>query len=531
MLKEIGKVNPHQAYRLLQCLTVATRPLRVEELAEVLAVDFDGAEDGIPALNKDWRWDDEQQGVLSTCSSLIAVVDDTDGFSFCRVVQFAHFSVKEFLTSDRLADLEADLSRFHIRLEPAHTVITQACLAALLQSGSSDKANTISPLYKYAAEHWVDHAQFENVSLFVDAGMRRLFDPSKPYFAGWLKSHNMDEGWYSFLPGHSDTFGYYLDLLREPTFSVEGLAPLCLYHASLCGFTNLATFLISECPQHVNAVVGYNKSPLVAALLHRHWNVAELLYKNGAVVDVTAYQNRTPLHAASEGGIVEIARWLLDHGADPNAQEFDHTTPLHLAATQGHLDLVLTLLEHCVDLNVVKTNTRTPLHEASYHGHVDIVRLLIQHGAEVNTHIQGLLNLASTSGVIETVRLFIELGADVNTPDGTGSHALHPASFRGDIDVIELLFEHGADVNARDGSQQTPLHLALSSVSVQNVIPLVRHDIDIRDSTTAPGCHRQIRGSFCYCYSAGRRSTHRMPATWPLCIWRQQRRILKSFGY
>ncbi|KAH9039461.1 hypothetical protein EDB83DRAFT_2295745, partial [Lactarius deliciosus] len=105
MLKEIGKVNPRQAYRLLQCLTVATRPLRVEELAEVLALDFDGAKDGIPALNKDWRWDDGQQGVLSTCSGLIVIVDGVDEDSWNRswghrVVQFAHFSVKEFLTSD-----------------------------------------------------------------------------------------------------------------------------------------------------------------------------------------------------------------------------------------------------------------------------------------------------------------------------------------------------------------------------------------------------------------------------------------------
>ncbi|KAI9437139.1 hypothetical protein H4582DRAFT_1776167, partial [Lactarius indigo] len=129
MLKEIGKTNPRQAYRLLQCLTVATRPLRVEELAEVLALDFDGAKDGIPALNKDWRWDDEQQGVLSTCSSLIVVVNGVDENSRGdRVVQFAHFSVKEFLTSDRLANLEADISLFHIRLEPAHTVIARACL-------------------------------------------------------------------------------------------------------------------------------------------------------------------------------------------------------------------------------------------------------------------------------------------------------------------------------------------------------------------------------------------------------------------
>jgi hypothetical protein len=63
-----------------------------------------------------------------------------------RVVQFAHFSVKEFLTSDRLADIKADISRFHIRLEPAHTVIAQACLAILLQSDHDDRAKSTSPL-------------------------------------------------------------------------------------------------------------------------------------------------------------------------------------------------------------------------------------------------------------------------------------------------------------------------------------------------------------------------------------------------
>jgi hypothetical protein len=43
VLREIKKPNRDHARRLLQCLIVAIRPLRVEELAEVLAVDFDDA--------------------------------------------------------------------------------------------------------------------------------------------------------------------------------------------------------------------------------------------------------------------------------------------------------------------------------------------------------------------------------------------------------------------------------------------------------------------------------------------------------
>ena len=111
------QVNPEQVYRLLQCLAVSGWPLCVDELAEVLALDFDGTDDGIPVLNKGWRWDDKEQGILSICSSLIVVVDGyVDQFGETRVVQFAHFSVKEFLTSDRLIDMKTDISRFHIRL-------------------------------------------------------------------------------------------------------------------------------------------------------------------------------------------------------------------------------------------------------------------------------------------------------------------------------------------------------------------------------------------------------------------------------
>ena len=49
--------HPSHTHRLLQCLTVALCPLRVQQLAEVLAIDF--SETGeVSKLNKDWRGDD-----------------------------------------------------------------------------------------------------------------------------------------------------------------------------------------------------------------------------------------------------------------------------------------------------------------------------------------------------------------------------------------------------------------------------------------------------------------------------------------
>ena len=454
MLREIGRVNPDQAYRLLQCLAVATRPLRVDELAEVLALDFDEAKEGIPALKKDWRWDDQRQGVLSTCSSLIVIVNSKS--SKTQVVQFAHFSVKEFLTSDRLANLKADISRFHIHLEPAHTVLAQACLAILLHSDYNGVAKSCSPLSDYAASNWVDHAQFENVSSRVEDGMRRLFDPDKPYFKAWLRSYNIDTIWWSFDQDRDRS-----PLPPASTPSSEANASLCLYYAALCGFRDLTTHLIAEYPQHVNARVGHNQSPLAAALYNRHFQVADLLHQHGAVPPI-GYEGRTLLHAASEDGLMDVGQWLLNTGADPNAKDDYNVTPLHLAAENGHLELVRTLLQHSVDVNAATATLvdPTPLHKASRRGHVDIVRLLIQNGANVNTGVGRNwtpLHLVSFWGKAEIARVLIEHGADVNTRDGVHRTPLHVVS-RKAAEIVRLLIQRGADVHARSRRQSTPLH-------------------------------------------------------------------------
>src|ERR1700733_6221635 len=69
VLKDINEDNREHARRLLHCLAVAVRPLRVEELAEILAFDFDDIEGGIPKFQAGWRWKDHEEAVLSTCSS------------------------------------------------------------------------------------------------------------------------------------------------------------------------------------------------------------------------------------------------------------------------------------------------------------------------------------------------------------------------------------------------------------------------------------------------------------------------------
>ena len=195
ILRGINKAQKENARRLLQCLTVAARPLRVEELPALLAFDFQTtSERGIPTLREDWRWNDQEQAVLSTCSGLIAIVHN--GYS--RVVQFSHFSVKEYLTSPRLAQSRGDVSRFYVDLNAAHTILAQACLGTLLRldQKAGNSGSEWFPLVEYAAQHWTEHAQFENVSSRIR--MDDLFDGSKPHFAARLMVHDIDERWANF---------------------------------------------------------------------------------------------------------------------------------------------------------------------------------------------------------------------------------------------------------------------------------------------------------------------------------------------
>jgi len=58
---------------LFQFVAVASRPLLVEELAELLAFDFEVGP--IPKIHEGWRLEDPADAVLATCSSLFIIVD------------------------------------------------------------------------------------------------------------------------------------------------------------------------------------------------------------------------------------------------------------------------------------------------------------------------------------------------------------------------------------------------------------------------------------------------------------------------
>ena len=397
MLREIKKPNRDHARRLLQCLVVAIRPLRVEELAEVVAVDFDDAK-GIPKLKPSWRWEDQEQALLTSCSSLITIV----GTGRSRVVQFSHFSVKEFLTSARLGTSSQDVSRYHIVLAPAHTVLAEVCLSVflghLIEDSSNDKH---SPLTKYATEYWLRHAQFEEMASRI-RGIEYLFDLDKPYFAAWCQSQDIDT-----IPPYHSVFHF--------SSSRSKPASTPLYYAALCGFSNLVEQLIVKYPGHVNAIGGYYLTPAVAALAGRHFELARVLHRNGSSVEPRGEYGWSPLHSAAHNGDLEMVQVLLDYGLDVNSQSDEGSTPLFLRSWDFFNDrdprVVGLLLDHGADPNLRRHDGESPLHRASRYRRTEIARLLIEGGASVDVQDEAgktPLDVASEPGHDDIVKLLLE---------------------------------------------------------------------------------------------------------------------------
>jgi len=362
MLEGIPKEKFEHASRLFQCMVAALRPLAVEELAELFAIDF--GHNNAPNLVAGWRPENPEEAVLSTCSTFITIINDRES----KIVQFSHFSVKEFLTSDRLQMSNFGNTRqYYIPLEPAHAILARACVTVLLEDEVRVRA---LPLGSYAIRHWAKHARFGDVAWRTQDSLAYLFNPKMPYFKPRILLRCVDD--------MHDVYSVQLALFHhEP----DGVTSLVL--AAFCGFSGLAKHLIITHAPDINA--GYDGlSPLYGASLNGQVDSARILLDHGAHVNAkaTGRNDFTPLHCASYFGHLELTQLLLEHGANLNARSSLQDTPLYLASLRGDLEVVRLLLDHGADVNVREEYGLTPYQIATQNEHHDVAQLLLEHGAE-----------------------------------------------------------------------------------------------------------------------------------------------------
>ena len=124
ILDSIDADDSKDALKILQWLVYSARPLRIEELAEVLTVNTEFTP---PLFDAEQRFLDPRD-VLDICSSLVATTVEISGKDGDEreeiLVQLAHFSVKEYLVSERIR-AGRTFSRTAEQISPMATFATQ----------------------------------------------------------------------------------------------------------------------------------------------------------------------------------------------------------------------------------------------------------------------------------------------------------------------------------------------------------------------------------------------------------------------
>jgi ankyrin repeat protein len=470
-----GIPDLHKAFvqSAMNWLAFSRRPLTLSELAEAAVVDpkserFDPDE---------CRFVDERL-ILSLCGSLVTSSlmkykpGDQDwltekyemqfgwGHSLravdAQVVTLSHFSVKEYITSQRL--VEGSLSAFYISERLGHRFLTDCCLRYLIDMNLHEMDTTYGrhfeslPLYQYSARFWMDHwkssvmdDEDKNDLLYV------LFDASDPAgYVNWLSCYAPDS---------------YADkrMIRNgtPDLSIHAY-PRPIYYAALLGDLALVQY-VGQQGCDMFAIEGHFGSAFAASVFHGHVEVVKYFLDHGADPNLRVRGFGCVLQAAAAGGSVDVVKILLDAGADVNAQGGGYNTALVAAASQEHHDVVSLLIKSGADINVGGADGSS-LYQACAAGDTKTVITLLGAGADINdTTGQGTpLHGAAWSGKTSLVQLLIRRGADVNKGTGHGSsQAIVAAAENGHAQIVRILLNAGADPNA--GTGLTALEAAIKS--------------------------------------------------------------------
>lgn len=408
------------AFTALQFLTVSSRPVNLDELSEMVAI-----KSGVSIFIEIDRLFDPTD-LLSVCSSLVTI-------SRVSWVQLSHYSVREFLMSERIRKGAA--SYFAIHEPEAHLAIAQRCLTYILSfdqpvipghlhSSSSSLTSSLDeslamayPLLKYAAVEWHSHVRFlpSEYQTRIKSMIFRLLDQENVPFHRWLSIYRLGE--------------------EETSHGSP------LYYAAELGLSCIVQALL-ETGADVNSVGGMYGSALSGATLGGHEDIVRVLLEHGADVNIRGGHFDTPLQAACVNRNVEVFNLLLAHGADINIIGGYYGCALQAAAARGWPEGALVLIESGADVNITAGQFGTSLQAASRYGHMELVIELLARGSNPNAtsgYYNTALQAAARGGHSEIIQILLEHGADVHIEGGFCGNALNAAHSRHNHAVVEIL--------------------------------------------------------------------------------------------
>lgn len=374
ILLSIRPEDVEYATRILRWLTVSERPLELEELAEVAALDPDRE---VPLDENEILVDSLE--VLDICSSLVSLTNSE------RLV-LAHYSVREYLISDYCENGYA--AQFSVTPKVCHTFVAASCLSYLQLLNDDYFARRRVhglKLGRYSAKFWPLHARASTFDQEIVQQVVALMSASNPAYHNWLQLYN-------------------------PEFYEKHSVPNPLYYACLLGLAEVVPQLLAVDGADVNSLGGVQGTALQVASFEGDGKIVEILLASGADVNVQGGYHGTALQAALVGGHDTIFDMLLASGADVNARSGHYGNALQAASFNGNDRAVEKLLASGADVNAQPGIYGSALQAASSIGHDRIIEMLVTSGADVNPQILGgrtgtPLQLASYKGHYSIVEM------------------------------------------------------------------------------------------------------------------------------
>ncbi|KAH6972639.1 hypothetical protein EDB80DRAFT_360245 [Ilyonectria destructans] len=399
MLSNVPSTSRDYARQMLMLLCCARRPLTVAELVDGIAVQ----------LGDTPRYNPKRQlknidAIQQVCPGFTEL--DVDPNTSKATVRIAHFSVREYLESERIRDSK-DGVLFSVRQQYADAQMACICLTVLLEPGFVTPASTLLrqdnfALTRYAARYWPGHFRDGVENPQTDLQVLQLFKSKEVFFKNWVTIWNVDHDWGE---------------------APRGKIPVPLYYASLLGLDSIMSMLLDD--------------TTLAAL---------------PPIGDRCYADSLRQKPESFGSNENTVQMLLEKGVDVNAKGGRYGSALQAASAKGYDKIVQLLLEKGADVNAKGGSYESALQVASERGHDKIVQLLLEKGADVNGkggEYGSALEAASEIGHDKIVQLLLEKGADVNAEGGHYGSALEAASAGGHDKIAQLLLEKGADINAK----------------------------------------------------------------------------------
>ncbi len=484
MLCNIDHGLIEDARRILALLCFAPRPLTVRELIDGIAVEIYHS----PRLNRKRRLQDSND-IREICLGFIDIglgADPTDETYYEKeltsIVRIAHFSVQEYLESDRIRHQKA--RKFSLTSGIEHAEIAQICLIYLLDPAlsSSELNETVLkeyPLAQFAATYWYHHYK-EAVcsdSKLVNLALK-LFQRQETFLT-WVRLHDIDRPWRT-----RDQINLFMDHIAAPVYyaSLLGLDQV-LYELINTGQPeSMAPISTSKASKIINAQGGEYGNALQAASAEGHKKVVQQLLDKGAKINAQGGEYGNALQAASAKGHKEVVQQLLNKGAEINAQDEHYGNALQTASTRGHKEVVQQLLNNGAKINAQGGEYGNALQAASVEGHKKVVEQLLDKGAKINAQggqLGNALQAASWTGDEKVMQLLLDKGAKINAQGGMFGNALQMASARGHKEVVQQLLNKGAEINAQGGHYDNALQAASARGHKEVVQQLLEKEAEI----------------------------------------------------